>query len=93
MICGRSSKSFASRPIEGAAHCWSCSIWVPKSDTGPTTHAGFAWVGLKSSDPVAGNDNLRRATKRSVKQVKRAIAEADNLAKRWTDQVERVTDT
>ena len=47
---------------------------------------------LKSSFPMADNDDLRRALKRSVKQVKKAIAEADQLAKEWMDRVERVTD-
>jgi len=41
---------------------------------------------------VTDNDDLRRALKRSVKQVKKAIAEADKLAKEWMDRVERVTD-
>ena len=48
---------------------------------------------LKSPDPVTDNDDLREAVKQSVKQVKKAIAEADKLAKAWTDRIERVTDT
>ena len=47
---------------------------------------------LKSSDPVTDNDDLRAAVKQSVKQVKKAIAEADKVAKAWTDRIERVTD-
>jgi len=31
--------------------------------------------------------------KKSVKQVKKAIAEADNLAKEWIDRIERETDS
>jgi hypothetical protein len=48
---------------------------------------------LKSSDPVADNVDVRRAVKKSVKQVKKAIIEADNLAKEWIDSVELETDS
>ena len=47
---------------------------------------------LKSSGPATDNDDLRRALRRSVKQVKKAIAESDKLAKEWMDRVERETD-
>ena len=47
---------------------------------------------LKSSFTVTDKVDLRRALKRTVKQVKKAIAEADTLAKQWMDRVERVTD-
>jgi hypothetical protein len=47
---------------------------------------------LRSSDAVSGNANLRRAAKRTVKQVKKAIEQADNLAKEWIDRIESVTD-
>jgi hypothetical protein len=48
---------------------------------------------LKSSDPVTNDDGLREAVKQSAKQVKKAIAKADKLAKEWIDRIERVTDT
>jgi hypothetical protein len=48
---------------------------------------------LKSSDPVADNIDVRRAVKKSVKQVKKAIIEADNLAKEWIDRIELETDS
>jgi vacuolar-type H+-ATPase subunit H len=48
---------------------------------------------LKSSDPVTTDEHLRQAVKKSARQVKKAIAEADKLAKEWLDRIERVTDS
>jgi hypothetical protein len=48
---------------------------------------------LKSCGPVRSNNDLRQAVKRSLRQVKKAIAKADKLANEWMDRVEHVTDT
>jgi hypothetical protein len=48
---------------------------------------------LKSCGPVSSNNELRQAAKRSLRQVKKAIAKADKLANEWMDRVEHVTDS
>jgi len=43
---------------------------------------------LKTSNPVAQNEDLRLVAKKSIKRIKKALAGADKPAKEWIDRVE-----